>query len=57
MCSTSILAIPNFSKTFIIESDAWGVGIGVVLMHEVQPLAFTSRALSGKNLVKSTYEK
>jgi len=57
MCTTPVLAMPNFSKTFVIESDACEVGIRVVLMQEGHPLAFTSKALSGKNLGKSTYEK
>lgn len=57
MCTTPILVMPNFSKTFVIESDAYGVGIRVVLMQDGHPLAFTSRALSGKNLGNSTYEK
>lgn len=57
MCSTLVLAMPNFLNTFVIESNACGVGIDVVLMQEGRPLAFTSKALSGMNLVKSTYEK
>jgi len=32
MCTTSVLAKLDFSKTFMIESDAYGIGIGVVLM-------------------------
>jgi hypothetical protein len=32
MCSTPILALPNFTKTFVLECDASLKGIGVILM-------------------------
>lgn len=57
MTSTPVLALPDFSKTFVIECDALGKGIGAVLMQEGKPLAFLSKALSTKNLGLSTYEK
>ena len=49
--------MPDFSKPFTIESDARENGIGVVLLQDENPIAFTSKSLFDKNLVASRYEK
>jgi hypothetical protein len=52
-----VLALPDFSKHFIIKTDASDVGIGVVLMQGCHPLAFLSKALGLQSRGLSTYEK
>lgn len=57
MCSTPILAMPDFPKILLIKNDSSRVGLGVVLMQEERPLNFTSKALSSQTLGRSTFEK
>jgi len=57
MVTALILALPNISKTFVVETDTSGLGIGVVLMQEGHPIAYFSKALSSRHQGLSTYEK
>ncbi|KAF7119456.1 hypothetical protein RHSIM_Rhsim13G0234900 [Rhododendron simsii] len=57
MVTTPVLALPDYTKTFILECDASGIGMGAVLMQEGHPIAFISKALAPKHLGLSTYEK
>lgn len=57
LCSAPVLALPDFSQSFSIETDACGHGVGAVLMQAGHPLAFMSKALGPKSRGFSTYEK
>lgn len=52
-----VLALPDFSKPFVLETDACDQGIGAVLMQGGHPLAYVSKALGPQTRGLSTYEK
>jgi hypothetical protein len=57
MLHPPVLRLPDFNLTFVIECDANGTALGAVLMQTKQPIAFLSKALKGRALLLSTYEK
>jgi hypothetical protein len=52
-----LLQLPNFNKTFEMECDASGIGLGGVLLQDGKPVAYFSEKLSGPSLNYSTYDK
>ena len=57
LSSAPVLALPDFSKTFFIKTDASQNGIGDVLMQQGRPLAFLSKALGPRWQKLFVYEK
>nr|GEW21541.1 gypsy/Ty3 retroelement polyprotein [Tanacetum cinerariifolium] len=57
MVSTPVLALPNFNKEFVVETDVCDGGFRAVLTQDGQPVAYMSKALAPKQQTLSTYEK
>jgi hypothetical protein len=52
-----VLALPDFTKQFQLETNASDLGVGVILMQQSHTLAFISKALGTRIRGLSTYEK
>ena len=57
LCNTPSLALSDFSQPFEVECDASRVGIGVVSIQKICPIAYLSEKLSGARLNYSIYDK
>lgn len=57
LAKAPVSALLDFTKPFIIECDAFGTEIGAVLMQNQHPIAFLGKALQGRSVHWSTYER
>jgi hypothetical protein len=57
MTNPPVLLLPDFSKPLLIECDASGIRIRIVLTQDQRPIAFFCQVLKGRFLALSTYEK
>lgn len=57
LVSAPVLALPDFAKEFVVETDASDKGIGAVLMQDQHRIAFLSKSLGPHSQALSTYEK
>ena len=55
LTNTPTLALPDFTKPFVVETDASSTGVGAVLSQQGHPIAYFSKLLSTKLSRASAY--
>lgn len=55
MSKAPVLALPNFTKQLILQTDTSRTGMGAVLIQEGHPISFFSKIFLPKHKYYSTY--
>ena len=56
LATTPVLALPDFTNSFVVETNASNLGIGVVLVQHGRPIAYYSHGLPKTKVPRSAYE-
>ncbi|GJX16811.1 ty3-gypsy retrotransposon protein [Tanacetum coccineum] len=57
LSTAPVLGLPNFEKTFTVETEASADGIGAVLLQNNQPICYFSRKFGPRMRLAATYPK
>ncbi|XP_022728798.1 uncharacterized protein LOC111284385 [Durio zibethinus] len=57
MTTAPVLALLDFGKVFMVETNTSSLGVGAVLTQDGRSIAYFSKALSTKHQILSVYEK
>ncbi|WZY77889.1 hypothetical protein YC2023_024273 [Brassica napus] len=57
MMQAPVLALPDFTELFVVETDTSGFRLGVVLMQKKHHITYFSYGLTPREQMKSIYEK
>jgi hypothetical protein len=52
-----VLALPDFNKHLVVETDTCQYGVGAVLMQQGHLIAYLSKAIFRRNQTLSIYKK
>jgi hypothetical protein len=56
LTTAPVLQLPDFDRTFVVECDALGSGVGVVLHQSNDPIAFFSHQIAARHAKLVAYE-